>query len=837
MSDSPTNKMLQDLGIIDSNQHHHFHFCFENKDLVEEYRSYSRKLFDFSSTIPIAVFYLVFIISNYNLQNVFNSSFYFLVVFILVVIGYIIFAIFLFCEAIKRIYDKSEDSPMLLIRIYRRLENSVLGRHKESCVSVIFSFIAGLILYARVDAGDCENVSSLWSTQSCNPGALCGLIPLEQVIFAYMTPIMAQTCLRAVSFQSSVLSWVATTSFVIASIIKVDSWKNYWLIICSLIFLYIIYEFERGFRTAFRLSKQTLDHHHRQQSLQHDLSVAALANQHTQHEKAVLEVQALKDRQLADQEGSNLRSLIGNVAHDLKTPLQAIGMGADEIYELVAGLQEKYFHHMAQVDAAFKSAESSELDQSGPAPHEQVLEGLLEAATTISATVAFMSMTINRAIDFTKASHEIRLIPTYETIDLEQALAWPVRIMSALQRRIDVIVEPLPENINRFIISDKGWLTENLLCLLSNAIKYSNEGCTTIRCTLKEVSFTRSPSSRVMSEKSAANSQTDTQGKSEEKQTMFQVEVEDTGIGISAEMQTRLFTSFQQAQRMAGGTGLGLYSMKKRMEALKGECGVRGREDGLQGSCFWFHFPYRPDPLAAAHCTPHKDREKDRSRGKDREMERDKGAGRCPFTLATPASSPTATTTGVFFASNHSHRDSSHSGSSGAASDKGSSNGRLQPPLGSLSSVRLKPSSSQDRKGAILVVDDSMPILKMTSLSLTREGFTVTTAVNGSEALKHLLPSPNLPPASASAFSLVLMDLQMPVMDGLEAVRRFRAFEEAEVAAGRQWRRLPVIAMSANDDDATTSIVLSSGFDHFIPKPFSLDRFREACAAVLPDDT
>ena len=126
-----------------------------------------------------------------------------------------------------------------------------------------------------------------------------------------------------------------------------------------------------------------------------------------------------------------------------------------------------------------------------------------DATATIAATVAFMSMTINRAIDFTKASHEIRLIPTYETIDLEQALSWPVRIMSALQRRIDVVVEPLPANINRFIISDKGCLTENLLCLLSNAIKYSNEGCATIRCTLKEVTLTRSPSCRVMNENSA----------------------------------------------------------------------------------------------------------------------------------------------------------------------------------------------------------------------------------------------------------------------------------------------------------------------------------------------
>ena len=46
------------------------------------------------------------------------------------------------------------------------------------------------------------------------------------------------------------------------------------------------------------------------------------------------------------------------------------------------------------------------------------------------------------------------------------------------------------------------------------------------------------------------------------------------------------------------GTGLGLYSLLKRMEALKGSCGMRQRSDGKEGSVFWFCFPYRPDPAA-----------------------------------------------------------------------------------------------------------------------------------------------------------------------------------------------------------------------------------------------
>lgn len=56
-----------------------------------------------------------------------------------------------------------------------------------------------------------------------------------------------------------------------------------------------------------------------------------------------------------------------------------------------------------------------------------------------------------------------------------------------------------------------------------------------------------------------------------------------------------LFSPFKQTQRLAGGTGLGLYSLAKRLEALNGRYGVAKRRDGRQGSLFWFSIPYRPD--------------------------------------------------------------------------------------------------------------------------------------------------------------------------------------------------------------------------------------------------
>ena len=83
-------------------------------------------------------------------------------------------------------------------------------------------------------------------------------------------------------------------------------------------------------------------------------------------------------------------------------------------------------------------------------------------------------------------------------------------------------------------------------------------------------------------------------------QQMVQVSVHDQGIGLSKDDRENLFRPFKQAQRMAGGTGLGLYSLSKRLEALGGCCGVDARSDGIEGSVFWFAFPYRPDNIKVA---------------------------------------------------------------------------------------------------------------------------------------------------------------------------------------------------------------------------------------------
>ena len=231
---------------------------------------------------------------------------------------------------------------------------------------------------------------------------------------------------------------------------------------------------------------------------------------------------------------------------------------------------------------------------------------------------------------------------------------------------------------------------------------------------------------------------------------MLLVMVEDNGIGITEENQRKLFQPFKQAQRSAGGTGLGLFSLAKRIEALEGTCGVRDRADGRQGSVFWFTFPYRPDVAALEE---------------------------------------------------HEVMLSGKRGSSGDPTQRSGGNGT---PGRALPQLR------------VLLTDDSPAILKVTTRFLEKAGHVVETADNGNQSLERLK-------VARADFDILITDLQMPVMDGFESVRRFREFEKEHISGAA----LMIIGMSAKADEITVSEALASGMDLFVTKPFRYESLVE----------
>src|SRR5215217_3283911 len=113
----------------------------------------------------------------------------------------------------------------------------------------------------------------------------------------------------------------------------------------------------------------------------------------------------------------------------------------------------------------------------------------------------------------------------------------------------------------------------------------------------------------------------------------------------------------------------------------------------------------------------------------------------------------------------------------------------------------------------ILLVDDEDAVLKLLTYPLEREGLRVLAARDGQEALDRF--------ASLSV-DLVVLDVMLPKLDGLEVCRRLRA--ESTV---------PIIMLSARGDELDKVLGLELGADDYITKPFSIREFRSRVRALL----
>lgn len=133
--------------------------------------------------------------------------------------------------------------------------------------------------------------------------------------------------------------------------------------------------------------------------------------------------------------------------------------------------------------------------------------------------------------------------------------------------------------------------------------------------------------------------------------------------------------------------------------------------------------------------------------------------------------------------------------------------------------ARAAPASKPLRTLRVLAVDDSRMNLDVLERFLVRDGATVTLAGDGAEALKVLQAQPR-------AFDVVLMDIRMPVMDGLEATRTIRADPEL--------RDLPVVALTAGVMPEERAAAEAAGVTEFLPKPIDLGPMRKLLLRLVP---
>ena len=428
-----------------------------------------------------------------------------------------------------------------------------------------------------------------------------------------------------------------------------------------------------------------------------------------------------------------------------------------------------------------------------------------------------MVAAINRGQDYMKASNNVALVPTNGTFEFANTLSMAYRcVRSTIPTGRHLNIHPLPTDLCPMVISDSHWLLENLLCLTSNAIKYSDSDDIDLFVTLEPLKPT------------CPTTTTTTIHKVHDKHII--VTVEDHGVGVPEEMRETLFQPFRQAQRMTGGTGLGLYSLFKRVVALGGDCGVKARRDGTPGSSFWFSFPYRPDTTAIVPSTTNGDLlcMNLSTRGQDSTIVDSPLPGRNGKT-------PTGTSTRI---------DSMPlvaSTLTNVATDRDIvvtfRNTVELPPLSTANVAVCESERShsplsvsqrhEHNDGAlrVLLTDDAPTILKVCKRMLQTNGHAVQTAVNGNQSLEKLKTY-----YTNNECDVLLTDLQMPVMDGIECTKRFRAWEETQQCLSEEQGlprrpRFLIVGMSANSDAQSKQEALDAGLDYFCRKPFNYDEF------------
>jgi CheY-like chemotaxis protein len=279
------------------------------------------------------------------------------------------------------------------------------------------------------------------------------------------------------------------------------------------------------------------------------------------------------------------------------------------------------------------------------------------------------------------------------------------------------------------VVGDPARLRQVLTSLLGNALKFTDQGAIGVQAEL-------------MSE--ATNV------------VQVRFTVHDTGIGMPADQQGRLFQSFTQGDgsstRRHGGTGLGLAIAKQLVELLGGEIGVAS-EPG-RGSRFWFSASFG------------------------------KPAAEELLALKPPMQKPvlkTVTKVQAFAAA----------------------------PRASMPVVKPIAMATHLR---VLLAEDNEINQRITLRLLEKLGLPADAVVNGRQAVEAL---------EKRKYDLVLMDCQMPDMDGFEATAIVRSREGTT-------HRTPICALTANAMEGDRERCLAAGMDDYISKPVGLEKLQKA---------
>ena len=469
---------------------------------------------------------------------------------------------------------------------------------------------------------------------------------------------------------------------------------------------------------------------------------------------------------------------------------------------------------------------------------------------------------INDILDFSKIEAgrmELESIP----FDVHELISETVELLAdtAHRKGIELVLD-IPPDINFTLLGDPVRLGQVLTNLTSNALKFTEQGEVVVAASVL---------------------------KSAEQTVTLKFSVTDTGIGIAPEAQARIFEGFSQADgsmtRKYGGTGLGLTIARQLSEMMGGEIGVESRPG--EGSCFWFtaiftcqvapeqrtwHEALRglrilivDDNATNRQIIQHQVESwgmigvtaecgaealaKLRVAGAAEpfqlaildmmmpemdgielaaEIQKDKSITPLQMVMLTSAAQfgdpERARASGIEYYISKPIRQSWLYNCLLALADKTFTKAAPEP-LTATQNDSTFPSGVR-----VLLVEDNPVNQDVGQAMLLGLAFRVVAALNGREALEIL---------AKEQFDVVLMDCQMPEMDGYEATRLIRIQERAvfDATGGKESPHLRIIALTAHALKGDRELCQAAGMDDYLAKPYKMEQLENVLSRWMDTGT
>ncbi|KAL5074483.1 hypothetical protein RYX36_013467 [Vicia faba] len=463
---------------------------------------------------------------------------------------------------------------------------------------------------------------------------------------------------------------------------------------------------------------------------------------------------------------------------------------------------------------------------------------------------------INDILDLSKVESGWKSILVFRLIMISYCVVKHVlQTAAASLQKILTLEGHVADDVPIEVTGDVLRIRQILTNLISNAIKFTHEGKVGINlyCSM--------------------NGDKEDQHHSAETSVWIGCDVYDTGIGIPENAKHSLFKRYMQVSvdhtRKYGGTGLGLAICKQLVELMGGNLTVSSKEQ--HGSTFTFILPYKVSIAcdSSDYSDEFSDMEHNETASDDtttegffqfhtnrtHKLSPHKFSGFSESSFSFPAISNDIISKGTCsFDDSSSVVDASDMSESASSSSSkhhlynthawfqnGSADSSQNMVVNTTTECVSRSSKSEVTKSIskpkILLVEDNKINIMVTQSMMKQLGHNIDVVTNGAEAVRAV---------QRCTYDLVLMDVCMPVMDGLQATKLIRSFEEtgnwdAAKNAGIEQnlldrdyessvpstKRTPIVAMTANALSESAEECFANGMDSFVSKPVSLQKLKE----------